>query len=44
MLNNYFYESFDLKIDLELGKALVADPSKKELQRFKALLDGVWPK
>lgn len=30
MLNNYFYESFDLKIDLELGKALVADPSKKE--------------
>ena len=34
MLNNFFYESFELKIDLQLGKALVADPSKERIAKI----------
>lgn len=41
VLNNHFHESLDLKIGLQLGKALVAKTCKEDLQRFKAELEGV---
>lgn len=40
MPDNYFHESFDLKIDLQLGKALVANSSREGRAETKGFMGG----